>query len=99
MTAGKLGVMATAGFLAGLGLVSGTLHLVIGAMVIAPGFEPFSRLALGLIEGSRAWQRGLLDIAKGYAALAAGAALSAACAVFGAGALAPEPAAICRHRP
>ena len=89
MTAGKLGVMATAGFVAGLGLASGALHLVIGAMVIAPGFEPFSRLALGLIERSRAWQRGLVDIARGYAALAAGAALSAAaCAANGAGALA-----------
>ncbi len=42
-----------------------------------------------MIERSRAWQRGLTDIAKGYAALAAGAALSAAaCAVFGTGALA-----------
>lgn len=91
MTAGKVGVMATAGFLAGLGLASGTLHLLIGAMVVAPGFEPFSRLALGLIERSRAWQRGLADIAKGYAALAAGAAVSAAaCAVFGAGALSTQ---------
>lgn len=89
MTAGKLGVMATAGALAGLGLSSGALHLVMGAMVIAPGFEPFSRLALGIAERSRtAWLRGLLDVAKGYAELAAGAAASAAgTAIFGSGAL------------
>jgi hypothetical protein len=40
MTAGNLGVMATASAVAGLGLNSGALHLVIGAMVFAPGFEP-----------------------------------------------------------
>ncbi|MGY1839989.1 MULTISPECIES: DUF389 domain-containing protein [unclassified Modestobacter] len=88
MTAGKIGVMVTAGLIAGFGLASGSLHLVIGAMVIAPGFEPFSRIALGLVERSAAWRRGLLAVAKGYAALAAGAALSAlAMVIFGADAL------------
>ena len=88
MTAAKAVVMAVAGFVAGIGLASGSLHLVIGAMVIAPGFEPFSRFALGIVRGTKAWQRGLHDVGKGYAALAAGAAVAAAVsAVFGAGAL------------
>ncbi|XTZ14418.1 hypothetical protein ACQSSU_23430 [Micromonospora echinospora] len=54
MTAGKVAIMLVAGAFAALGLASGTLHLLIGAMVIAPGFEPFSRVALGLAHGSRA---------------------------------------------
>lgn len=77
MTFAKLLIMAVAGAVAAVGLASGTLHLVIGAMVIAPGFEPFSHVALGAVLRSPAWRRGLLDIAKGYLALVAGAAAAA----------------------
>lgn len=88
MTAGKLAIMAVAGLVAGIGLAAGALHVVVGAMVIAPGFMPFSRIALGVVQRSRAWRRGLTDLAKGYAALAAGAAVSAALSTaFGVGAL------------
>ncbi|PZG02708.1 DUF389 domain-containing protein [Micromonospora deserti] len=86
MTAGKVSAMFVAGSFAALGLASGTLHLLIGAMIIAPGFEPFSRVALGLAHGSRARRRGLIDIVKGYGALTAGGAGGAVlCAIFGDG--------------
>ncbi len=41
----KVFVMFTAGAVAAIGMTN-SVHLVIGAMVIAPGFEPFSKLAL-----------------------------------------------------
>lgn len=37
-------------FSAGIGLLTGALHVVIGAMVIAPGFQPFARFVLGVIN-------------------------------------------------
>jgi hypothetical protein len=70
-------VMAIAGVIAGLGIVSGTLHVVIGAMVIAPGFQPFARLVLGMINRSGAWRGGLIDVLRAYGALVAGATLAA----------------------
>lgn len=80
MTANTVGVMSLAGFIAALGLLTDALHLLVGAMVIAPGFEPLSRIALGWVGRSRAWRRGGADALKGYAALMAGAALAAAVA-------------------
>jgi hypothetical protein len=77
MTVDRITVMAIAGFIAGLGIVSGTLHLVIGAMVIAPGFQPFARFLLGVINRSGAWRGGLLDAGRAYGALLAGAAAAA----------------------
>lgn len=77
MTYAKVSVMAVAGALAALGLASGTLHLVVAAMVIAPGFEPFSHFALGAVLRSAAWRRGLSSIVRGYGALVAGAAATA----------------------
>lgn len=51
------------------------MHLVIGAMVVAPGFEPLTRMALGIVAGScGAARRGVIDTARGYAALILGAA-------------------------
>lgn len=86
MTYAKVTVMAVAGALAAVGLASGTLHLVVAAMVIAPGFEPFSHFALGVVLRSVAWRRGLRDIVKGYGALAAGAGATALIStVLGAG--------------
>lgn len=76
MTINSLFVMATAGMLTVAGIASNSLHLVIGAMVIAPGFEPFSRIALGVVCQNGAWLRGFVDCAKGYAALILGAALA-----------------------
>jgi hypothetical protein len=74
MNASGLLVMAIAGIIAVLGITTGAIHLVVGAMLIAPGFEPLTRIALGLVAGSPAWRRGLRHSATGYLALLAGAA-------------------------
>ncbi|WP_372619999.1 DUF389 domain-containing protein [Falsiroseomonas sp.] len=69
--------MLLAGAVAAAGLWTDTLHIVIGAMVIAPGFEPIIRIPFGLMgrsgDGAR---QGLVGTALGYAALAIGAALA-----------------------
>jgi hypothetical protein len=74
MTASALGLMALAGIIAILGIETNALHVVIGAMAIAPGFAPILRLPLGLVAKTSAWRHGLIDIGKAYAALVAGAA-------------------------
>ena len=56
-----------------IGIASDALHLVIAAMVIAPGFEPMARIALGMAAHSSSWRRGARDTVKGYLALVAGA--------------------------
>jgi uncharacterized membrane protein len=54
------------------------------AMLIAPGFEPIVRVALGAVSKSTVWKQGLKDVAAGYGALLAGAVLaSLVLAVFG----------------
>ena len=77
MSVNNLIVMAISGILAAIGISTDSLHLVIGAMVIAPGFEPITRVSLGLVARGRAWRRGLADIAKGYLSLAIAAAIMA----------------------
>ncbi len=44
-------------------------------MLIAPGFLPLVRVSLGIVAQSPAWRRGLVDLIKGYAAVAASATL------------------------
>jgi hypothetical protein len=74
MTLNALFVMFAAGVIAAEGTATGALHLVIGAMVIAPGFEPIVRVGLGLISRSPAWKHGLRDFGAAYLALLAGGA-------------------------
>ena len=74
MTAPKVVAMALVGTIAAAGILTGALHVVVGAMVIAPGFEPLVRIALGLVQRRRSWRDGLLDSARGYGALLLGAA-------------------------
>jgi hypothetical protein len=76
MSLPTMAVMAMAGIIATSGLMTNALHLVIGAMVIAPGFEPISRAALGMATRSPSWKSGLSDTAKGYVAIVAGAMLA-----------------------
>lgn len=75
MTLNALLLMLGAGLIASLGIVTGALHLVIGAMVIAPGFEPIIRVTLALAAGTPGWRRGAIDTLKGYVFLFAGALL------------------------
>lgn len=64
-------LMALAGGAAAAGLWSDTLHLVIGAMVIAPAFEPLVRIPFGLLVGQPvSARRGLVSALLGYALVA-----------------------------
>lgn len=72
-----LAQMAIAGAAAAAGLWSDTLHVVIGAMLIAPAFEPLVRLPFGVVAGLPDESRiGLKSTVLGYAALALGAGLA-----------------------
>lgn len=77
VTVNYLLAMLLAGAVAAAGLWSDTVHIVIAAMVIAPGFEPILRAPFGLL-GSRGEgvRQGLVATAVGYGVLALGAAIS-----------------------
>ena len=69
-----LALMALAGAVAGMGLTLDTLHIVLGAMLIAPGFEPLVRIAFGAASGlGDTARRGVVATVISYLALAAGA--------------------------
>lgn len=76
MAFNKVMVMAAAGVVAAVGIATNSVHVVVGAMVIAPGFEPLLRLSLGAVTRHRVWRRGVTDTAKGYGALLAGAGVT-----------------------
>ncbi|MGQ9371613.1 DUF389 domain-containing protein [Azospirillum sp. ST 5-10] len=69
-------LMAVAGAVAAVGIVEGTMHIVVGAMLLAPGFEPILRVVFGAMTGGRGTgaASGVRSTLAGYAALAAGAA-------------------------
>ena len=76
VSANYASLMTLSGAVAAVGLWTDTVHIVVGAMVIAPGFVPLLRIPFGWIAGPRAMSsRGLLSTAVGYLAMAAGAAL------------------------
>lgn len=77
MSRPKLLLMAIAGFVAVIGIATDAVHIVIGAMVIAPAFEPLIRVSLGLVNQNSSWRDGLVDAIRGYAAMGVGAALAA----------------------
>lgn len=66
-------VMTLSGALAAVGLATGALHIVIAAMVIAPGFEPITRVGLALTARGETWRQGALAAAGGYGGLVVGA--------------------------
>lgn len=78
MTFSSLVVMAISGVLATLGIATNALHLVMAAMLIAPGFQPIVRIVLGWATQSRTWRRGIRDTLLGYVVLAAAAAATSA---------------------
>lgn len=73
-TATALLVMAISGVLATIGIATNALHIVLGAMLIAPGFQPIVRIAVGIVARNGAWRRGIAHTLEGYLALASGAA-------------------------
>lgn len=67
--------MLLSGVVAAAGLWTDTVHIVVGAMVIAPGFEPIIRVPFGAFSrDNRSWRQGLWSTAAGYAAMIVGAA-------------------------
>lgn len=69
--------MAMAGAIAAGGLWTDTLHLIVGAMIIAPAFEPLARLPFALVTGARELiSTGVTSILAGNALLVLGAALA-----------------------
>jgi hypothetical protein len=71
-------LMALAGAIAAFRIVSDTIHVVVGAMLIAPGFEPLLRIVFGLLGDRHSIGAGLKSSAAGYGVLA----LSAGVAVW-----------------
>ena len=69
MTRNAIALMAVSGIFAAVGLAYSTLHYVIAASVIAPGFLPLNRVALCILSKSPGWRKGLYDFAVGYLAL------------------------------
>ncbi|HVL32066.1 MAG TPA: DUF389 domain-containing protein [Actinomycetota bacterium] len=77
-SANYFAAMALAGAIAAVGLWTDTLHLVVGAMVLAPGFHPVLRIALGYVAGPRTTTRpGYVSGVGGYGAMALAALLAA----------------------
>ncbi len=74
MTGNTLVLMGVCGLFAAVGISTNALHIVIAAMLIAPGFEPITRIGLGAAARSATWRRGLSDTVKGYGVLILAAA-------------------------
>jgi hypothetical protein len=71
-------VMFASGVIAAVGIATGAVHLVVGAMVIAPGFKPITRLSLGMVASGRgSWYNGARDTLVAYASLLVGAIAAA----------------------
>jgi hypothetical protein len=70
----KVAAMLAAGVIATVGLETNSVHLVIGAMVVAPGFEPFLKVALRVAGRGRSFRQGFMDIGLGWTAVVVGAA-------------------------
>jgi hypothetical protein len=68
--------MFIAGVFAAIGIATNALHIVMGGMIIAPGFEPIVQISLGAVARNQVWRSGLINTAKGYAAVIAGAAIA-----------------------
>ena len=69
-------LMFIAGIITVVGIATNAIHVVVGAMVIAPGFQPIVAIALGIVAQSADWRNGLVNMAKGYGALLLGAAIA-----------------------
>lgn len=73
-----LAMMLLAGGVGAAGLWADMLHIVVGAMVIAPAFEPLVRIPFGLLVGPRSLAlRGLWSTAAGYLMVLLGGMLAA----------------------
>jgi hypothetical protein len=64
--------MALAGALAAAAPMNNVLHILIAAMLIAPGFEPLARIGLGIGAGGGGVRRGSRSTVKSYVAMVLG---------------------------
>ncbi len=72
-------LMGLSGAIAAAGLWADTVHVVIAAMVVAPGFQPLLRIPLGPVVGSGNFAvRGGVAAASGYLVLTVAAAATLA---------------------
>jgi len=76
VTLNYLALMTASGGIAAVGLLSDTIHIMVGAMLLAPGFEPLVRIPFGLLaRGQRTTAgSGVAAMLWGYLFLAGGAA-------------------------
>ena len=77
-----IALMGLSGAIAAFGIASNTIHIVVGAMLIAPGFEPLLRVIFGILGDRHSVTAGLRANAYGYLALAASAAVATPVALF-----------------
>lgn len=68
--------MFTSGIIAAIGIATNSLHTVIGAMIIAPGFLPFVRIGLGIVSRNNSWKRGIMSALKGYIVIIIGSVIA-----------------------
>lgn len=73
MTLNALLVMAVSGSIATIGIAQNALHVVIGAMLIAPGFEPIVRGVLRIVAAGERPLLGWRQLLEAYGALLLGA--------------------------
>lgn len=71
-----LALMALSGAVAAFGVVTDTIHVVVGAMLIAPGFEPLLRIVFGLTGDRHSVSAGIWSTFLGYLALAVAAGIA-----------------------
>lgn len=76
-TLNALIVMTISGAVATVGIAENALHLAVGAMVIAPGFEPVVRGVLRVVARADRPFLGWRQLLEAYGALLAGAAATA----------------------
>lgn len=76
MTINTFLLMFLAGVLGTIGIATNAIHVVVGAMIIAPGFAPIARITMGLVADHRDWKLGVRDLFAAYGAIIAGAIIT-----------------------
>jgi hypothetical protein len=71
-------LVVTSAILAAVGIATNAIHIVIGGMLVAPGFMPLMRITLGIVTNcAPVWKKGLADTFLIYLVLIVTAGLTA----------------------